>query len=67
MMNEIEDEVIVKPAKTESCLFSALKNALFNPVDLNDDKIEFLKQQIESGQYQISSKAIAIKMLPVTE
>ena len=40
-----------------------LKSLIFNTPDLNEGKIELLKEEIASGRYEVQSKMIAKKLV----
>ena len=74
MMSEIEDEVMVKPINnsTHSKQISTSQNSgldfTLNQLvqaapDIDKARVEFIKKEISSGRYKISSNLIAERML----
>lgn len=42
---------------------AALKTAIFNAIDTNDHKIQFIKEELAAGRYEIQNELIAERML----
>ena len=40
-----------------------LKTSILNAVDSNEAKIQFIKQELDAGRYEINAEQIAEKML----
>ncbi|MDP1603897.1 MAG: flagellar biosynthesis anti-sigma factor FlgM [Legionella sp.] len=74
MMSEIEDEVMVKPINNSthskqpptsqnSGLDFTLNQLVQAAPDIDKARVEFIKKEISSGRYKISSSLIAKRML----
>ncbi len=61
MVNPLDDLNDFKDAEKQ-ILLSALKEFILNLPEMNKAKIEFLKDELAKGRYQILSKQIAEKM-----
>lgn len=53
-----------------ACSIAALKAIIFDTAEANQAKIEFIKEELSAGRYQINTAHIASKLLeyaPVSE
>jgi len=55
-----EDKVVLSPKAREIQEAKKLLNSL---PDIREEKVAYLKEQIENGTYQINGEKIAVKML----
>ncbi|KTD25240.1 flagellar biosynthesis anti-sigma factor FlgM [Legionella maceachernii] len=60
--SQIDEEVSISMSDTSKHL-SSLKECILNAPDVNQSRVQFLKEELASGRYRIVSDDIAIKML----
>ncbi|GGI77466.1 flagellar biosynthesis anti-sigma factor FlgM [Legionella impletisoli] len=59
VIDDLIDNLSLEPSKQ----IEALKELIFNGPDINQAKIDFIKEEIAAGRYQSEAKNIALKML----
>ncbi|WP_133129719.1 flagellar biosynthesis anti-sigma factor FlgM [Legionella yabuuchiae] len=59
VIDDLIDQLSLEPSKE----MEALKELIFNSPDNNQAKIDFIKEEITAGRYQIEAKSIAMKLL----
>ncbi len=77
-MSTIEDDVMIRKIEIQNNFMdnmtfddtakqmAELKAIIFDTPDTNQTKIQFIKEELSAGRYQIHSKHIASKLLEYT-